>query len=66
MHARGRPLTYVHKRRLIHCTCWGHAEFALDGRVLYWPRPNDAGKPIPVYPVEVAGNMLTIRVEGLA
>jgi nitrite reductase/ring-hydroxylating ferredoxin subunit len=60
-HGGGR-LTYVHQRQLIHCTCWGHAEFGLDGRVLFWPNSRE-GKPLGVYPVRVNGKMLAITIQ---
>ena len=58
----GGPLTYVHKHRLFHCTCWGHAKFALDGSVLYWPNKNP-GKPLEVFDVRAAGSAIEIQVE---
>src|SRR5215475_11020969 len=33
----GGSLTYVHRHRHLYCTCWGHAQFALDGSVVRWP-----------------------------
>lgn len=58
----GGHLTYVHKRQVVHCTCWGHAEFGLDGRVLFWPNSRE-GKPLSVYPVRVDGKRLAITVQ---
>jgi len=52
-------LTYVHKPRLLHCTCWGHSQFALDGTVLAGP----AKKKLRTYEVRLAGNTLTILTE---
>ncbi|HTS62272.1 MAG TPA: Rieske 2Fe-2S domain-containing protein [Candidatus Acidoferrales bacterium] len=61
----GGALTYVHRHKHLYCTCWGHARFALDGTVLRWP---NSLKPVPLraYRVEQRGNLLSIRVEGLA
>ena len=59
----GGPLTYVHKHRLFHCTCWGHSKFSLDGSVLYWPN-KDPGKPLKVFEVLRTGeSTIEVRVE---
>jgi nitrite reductase/ring-hydroxylating ferredoxin subunit len=58
----GGPLTYVHERRLLHCTCWGHARFGLDGRILFWPN-SKPGQPLRVHRLARAGNILEIRVD---
>ena len=60
----GGPLTYVHKHRMLECTCWGHAQFALDGRILRWPN-SKPGRPVRVHQVALSGNSLEVRVEGL-
>ena len=60
----GGSLTYVHKHKHLYCTCWGHAKFALDGKVLRWPN-QQTPRPLRTYPVERKGNRLEIRVEGL-
>ena len=52
-------LTYVHELRLLHCTCWGHSRFALDGTVLAGP----AKKNLRTYEVRFVGNTLTILTE---
>ncbi len=52
-------LTYVHQLRLLHCTCWGHSQFALDGTVLAGP----AKQKLRAYEVQLAGNALTILTE---
>jgi Rieske Fe-S protein len=52
-------LTYVHKLRLLHCTCWGHSQFALDGAVMAGP----AKKKLRTYGVRLDGNTLTILTE---
>ena len=61
----GGSLTYVHRHKHLYCTCWGHAKFALDGSVLRWP---NSRTPVPLraHAVERKGNLLEIRVEGLA
>ncbi len=61
----GGPLTYVHKHKHLYCTCWGHAKYALDGSVLRWPNAQPP-KPVRAHTVERKGNLLEIRVEGLA
>jgi nitrite reductase/ring-hydroxylating ferredoxin subunit len=61
----GGPLTYVHKHKHLYCTCWGHSKFALDGSVLRWPN-NRTQVPLRAHTVERKGNLLEIRVEGLA
>ena len=61
----GGALTYVHKHQHLYCTCWGHAKFALDGSVLRWPN-QQTPRPLRAYAVERKGNLLEIRVEGLA
>uniref|UniRef100_Q02D18 Rieske (2Fe-2S) domain protein n=1 Tax=Solibacter usitatus (strain Ellin6076) TaxID=234267 RepID=Q02D18_SOLUE len=61
----GGALTYVHKHKHIYCTCWGHAKFALDGSVLRWPN-KQTPKPLRVHPIVRRGNVLEIRVDGLA
>lgn len=60
----GGALTYVHKRRELYCTCWGHAKFALDGAVLRWPN-KQTPRPLRAYRVERKANLLEITVEGL-
>lgn len=60
----GGALTYVHKRRELYCTCWGHSKFALNGSVLRWPN-KQTPRPLRAYPVERKANLLEIRVEGL-
>jgi len=60
----GGALTYVHKHKHLYCTCWGHAEFALDGSVLRWPN-RETPRPLRVHAVERRGDLLEIRVEGL-
>lgn len=52
----GGPLTYLHKRRVLHCTCWGHSQFALDGRVVFGP----AKQKLRVYELTLAGDTLEI------
>jgi nitrite reductase/ring-hydroxylating ferredoxin subunit len=59
----GGALTYVHRHRWLHCTCWGHARFALDGTVLYWPNKQQP-KPLRAYTAEMRGGVLEIRVDG--
>jgi nitrite reductase/ring-hydroxylating ferredoxin subunit len=61
----GGALTYVHRGRHVYCTCWGHSKFALDGSVIRWP---NARTPVPLraHAVERRGNLLYVRVEGLA
>ena len=61
----GGALTYVHRRKHLYCTCWGHSQFALDGSVLRWPN-QQTPRPLRAHAVERKGNMLEIRVEGLA
>ena len=61
----GGALTYVHKHKHLYCTCWGHAQFALDGSVLRWPNKLTP-RALRAYTVERKGNLLEIRVEGLA
>jgi nitrite reductase/ring-hydroxylating ferredoxin subunit len=61
----GGALTYVHRRKHLYCTCWGHSLFALDGSVIRWPN-KQTPRPIRVYPVDRRGDVLEIRVEGLA
>jgi nitrite reductase/ring-hydroxylating ferredoxin subunit len=61
----GGALTYVHKHKHLYCTCWGHSKFALDGSVLRWPNKQPP-KPLRAHAVERKGNLLEIRVEGLA
>ncbi len=61
----GGTLTYVHKRRELYCTCWGHAKFALDGAVLRWPN-KQTPRPLRAYPVQRKANVLEIAVEELA
>jgi nitrite reductase/ring-hydroxylating ferredoxin subunit len=60
----GGALTYVHRRRHLYCTCWGHAMFALDGSVIRWPN-KQTPRPIRTHAVERRGSILDIRVEGL-
>jgi nitrite reductase/ring-hydroxylating ferredoxin subunit len=61
----GGALTYVHRRRHLYCTCWGHSVFALDGSVIRWPN-KQTPRPLRTHAVERRGNILEIRVEGLA
>jgi Rieske Fe-S protein len=61
----GGALTYVHRHKHLYCTCWGHAKFALDGSVLRWPNKLTP-RPLRAHLVERKGNLLEIRVEGLA
>ncbi len=61
----GGALTYVHKRRELYCTCWGHSKFALDGSVIRWPN-KQTPRPLRAYRVERKANTLEISVEGLA
>jgi nitrite reductase/ring-hydroxylating ferredoxin subunit len=61
----GGALTYVHRHQHLYCTCWGHAKFALDGSVLRWPN-TQTPRPLRAHTVERKGNLLEIRVEGLA
>ncbi|HBY60802.1 MAG TPA: hypothetical protein DEH78_13350 [Solibacterales bacterium] len=56
----GGPVAYSHKRKSVMCTCWGHSEFDLQGRVLGGP----AKRPLPVFPARLAGRRLEIRLEG--
>ena len=60
----GGPLTYVHRRRHLYCTCWGHAKFALDGTVLRWPN-SQKPRPLRAHAVEQRGGLLHVHVEGL-
>ncbi len=55
-HNNNGPLTYVRKARILHCTCWGHSQFALDGTVVAGP----ARKKLRTYEVQLAGRTLTI------
>ena len=61
----GGALTYVHKHKHLYCTCWGHAKYALDGSVLRWPN-KQTPRPLRAHAVERKGDLLEIRVEGLA
>ncbi len=61
----GGALTYVHRHKHLYCTCWGHAKFALDGTVLRWPN-SQKPRPLRAHTVERRGNLLYVRVEGLA
>ena len=61
----GGALTYVHKHQHLYCTCWGHALFALDGSVLRWPN-RQTPTPLRAHAVVQRGDLLEIRVEGLA
>lgn len=55
----GGPLTYLHDRRVLHCTCWGHSQFAFDGSVVSGPAKNK----LAVYTLTRKGSMLEIRTE---
>ena len=61
----GGPLTYVHRHKHLYCTCWGHANFALDGSVLRWPN-SEKPRPLRAHAVEQRGGVLRVHVEGLA
>jgi Rieske Fe-S protein len=61
----GGALTYVHNRKHLYCTCWGHSKFALDGSVLRWPN-QQTPRPLRAYTVARKANLLEIRGEGLA
>jgi Rieske Fe-S protein len=58
----GGPLTYVHKQRVLHCTCWGHSQFAFDGAVVSGP----AKQKLRSYSLARNGDSLEIRREPLA
>ena len=55
----GGPVTYIEKRRIVQCTCWGHSQFGLDGTVVTGP----AKKKLGVHEVRVAGDTIEIRTE---
>ena len=55
----GGPLTYLHKQRVLHCTCWGHSQFALDGSVISGP----AKEKLRTYPLTCNGGTVEIRRE---
>jgi nitrite reductase/ring-hydroxylating ferredoxin subunit len=61
----GGALTYVHRHKHLYCTCWGHAIFALDGSVIRWPNTQKP-RPLRAHGVQLQGNLLAVRVEGLA
>jgi nitrite reductase/ring-hydroxylating ferredoxin subunit len=61
----GGSLTYVHRHKHLYCTCWGHAIFALDGSVIRWPNTQKP-RPLRTHTAERRGNLLAVRVEGLA
>ena len=61
----GGALTYVHRHKHLYCTCWGHSKFALDGSVIRWPNQRPP-VPLRAHTVRRTGNLLHIRVEGLA
>jgi len=54
----GGPLTFLAKRRVLHCTCWGHSRFALDGSVVAGP----AKRKLNIYETAREGDRLTIRL----
>jgi Rieske Fe-S protein len=60
-HGQG-PVAFKPKHRTVQCTCWGRSEFALDGRVIGGP----ARRPLRAYPVAIAGDTLTIRLDAAA
>ncbi len=62
-HSSG-ALTYVHKRKHLYCTCWGHSIFALDGSVLRWPNKQPPRR-LRAYAVQRRGDALEIQVDGL-
>jgi Rieske Fe-S protein len=55
----GGALTYVPKRNVLHCTCWGHSEFDLGGAVVEGP----AKRKLPRYSAAFDGRTLTIETE---
>jgi Rieske Fe-S protein len=55
----GAQVVYNGLNRTVQCTSWGHAEFALDGRVL----GGSAKKPLPTHEVKLEGKLLRISVE---
>jgi nitrite reductase/ring-hydroxylating ferredoxin subunit len=60
----GGALTYVHRHQHLYCTCWGHAKFGLDGKVIRWPNQREP-KPLRAYAVKREGRRLVVTVEGL-
>ncbi len=58
-HNDSGALTYVHKARILHCTCWGHSQFALDGTVVAGP----AKKKLRTYEVHLSGSTLAVVTE---
>lgn len=54
---RGKELEYVHLKRILQCSS-GHSEFDLNGQVL----DGNASSPLPVYPVDLKGNILLVYV----
>jgi Rieske Fe-S protein len=58
----GGPLTYLHKQRVLHCTCWGHSQFALDGSVI----TGMATEKLRVYPLTRKGDTLEIQTRAKA
>jgi Rieske Fe-S protein len=55
----GGPVAYSHRRRTVQCTCWGHSEFSLEGKVLAGP----AKRPLRVYKTTLRGSRLKILLE---
>ena len=54
---KGKELEYDHEAKKLHCVS-GHSEFDLSGKVL----EGNADRPLTVYPVELDGNILIVRI----
>jgi Rieske Fe-S protein len=55
----GGPLVYLARRRVLHCTCWGHSQFDLQGAVVAGP----AKKKLRVHGTRLEGHLLTVVLE---